>query len=112
MNDAIFKMYSDTKSLIKRAMTTEIGGVAERELIKEWNQATEILESSSPDYKNRYEQLVKNQESFTQEQINFICYQIGDWYIEWKDRLVIDLKEGTHRLGYAKEALKTMICGD
>lgn len=47
---------------------------------------------------------------FTQEQIDFICYQIGDWYLEWKNKLVVD--GGGHRLGFAKEMLKTMIVGD
>lgn len=112
MNDAIFKMYMDTRNLIKRAQSTEIVGVEERQLIQEWQQAVEILEASSPDYKNRYDRLIKNQESFTPEQIDFICYQIGDWYLEWKDRIVVDLKKGTHRLGYAKEQLKSIICGD
>lgn len=112
MNDAIFKMYMETRNLLKRASTSEIKGVEERELIQEWTRAIEVLEQTCPDYKVRYERLIKNQESFTPEQIDFICYQIGDWYIEWKDRIVVDLKEGTHRLGYAKEQLKTIICGD
>jgi hypothetical protein len=47
---------------------------------------------------------------FTAEQIDFICWQIGEWYLAWKDGIAN--KDGTHRLGYAKELLKTMICGD
>ena len=47
---------------------------------------------------------------FTPEQKDFICYQIGNWYLNWKDGIAN--KDGTHRLGYAKELLKTMICGD
>lgn len=47
---------------------------------------------------------------FTPEQIDWICYQIGDWYLEWKNRMVVD--GGGHRLGYAKEMLKVQICGD
>lgn len=46
---------------------------------------------------------------FTQEQKDYICYQIGEWYIKWKDRL-INFDDRTHRLGYAKEILKVMIC--
>lgn len=46
---------------------------------------------------------------FTKQQKDWICYQIGDWYITWKDRL-IDFDDRTHRLGYAKEILKNMIC--
>ncbi len=112
MNDTVFKMYVDLKKLISKAEKSEIKGTQEREMVQEWKISTEFLEHSCADYLPRYERLVKNQESFTPEQIDFICYQIGDWYIEWKDRIVVDLKEGTHRLGYAKEQLKSIICGD
>lgn len=112
MNDSIFRIYCDTKKLIEKATNSEIKGAAERELVAEWQNAIDVFDVISKDYKVRYERLIKNQSSFTPEQIDFICYQIGDWYMEWKDRLVIDLKEGTHRLGYAKEQLKTIICGD
>lgn len=49
--------------------------------------------------------------NFTTEQIDHICYQIGEWYLRWKDNMATG--EGRcHRLGFAKEQLKTMICGD
>ena len=48
---------------------------------------------------------------FTQEQKDFICHQIGEWYFNWKEKL-IDYEQKTHKLGYAKELLKTMICGE
>lgn len=44
---------------------------------------------------------------FTSKQIDHICYQIGDWYLMMKPLL-----EGQHNLGYMKERLKVMICGD
>ncbi len=44
---------------------------------------------------------------FTPKQIDHICFQIGEWYLGMKPLL-----EGTHNLGYQKEKLKTMICGD
>jgi len=44
---------------------------------------------------------------FTDLQIDHICYQIGDWYLMMKPLL-----EGQHNLGYMKEKLKTMICGE
>jgi len=47
---------------------------------------------------------------FTKQQVEFICYQIGEWYVEWKNQLV-DYDNKQHRLGYAKEALKERICG-
>jgi hypothetical protein len=46
---------------------------------------------------------------FTKQQVDFICYQIGDWYMQWRDQLV-DYKTRTHRLGAAKEALKERFC--
>ena len=48
-----------------------------------------------------------NKPKFTQEQKDFICYQIGDWYLKWKGNIT----NGQHRLGIAKEELKVMICG-
>lgn len=44
---------------------------------------------------------------FTSKQIDHICDQIGDWYLMMKPLL-----EGQHNLGYMKEKLKIMICGD
>ena len=46
---------------------------------------------------------------FTKQQVDFICYQIGEWYEQWKNQLV-DYETRTHRLGQAKEALKERIC--
>ena len=43
--------------------------------------------------------------AFTQEQKDFICHKIGEWYLSMKPLL-----EGTHNLGHMKERLKTMIC--
>jgi|FreactTroBogLake_1042271.scaffolds.fasta_scaffold47688_1 hypothetical protein len=45
--------------------------------------------------------------AFTEKQIDHICYQIGEWYLMMKPLL-----EGRHNLGYMKEKLKTMICGE
>ncbi len=48
---------------------------------------------------------------FTMEQENYICYQIGDWYLKWRNNIAVGEGIG-HRLGVAKEDLKVMICGD
>ena len=48
---------------------------------------------------------------FTKQQVDFICYQIGEWYVQWKDQL-IDYETKTHWLGQAKESLKERICGE
>lgn len=46
---------------------------------------------------------------FTPDQVNWICSQIGNWYLLWKYRIA-NYEEKTHSLGYAKEWLKEMIC--
>lgn len=50
---------------------------------------------------------VKGCAAFTRKQTDHICYQIGDWYLMMKPLL-----EGQHNLGFMKEKLKMMICGD
>lgn len=45
--------------------------------------------------------------TFTSKQIDHICYQIGEWYLAMKPLL-----EGQHNLGFMKEKLKIMICGE
>lgn len=51
---------------------------------------------------------MKKSPKFTQEQVDWICYQIGEWYLDWKTAIA---EPGVpHRLGYAKEKLKEMIC--
>ncbi len=47
-----------------------------------------------------------NRPEFTREQEDWLCEIIGDWYLYWKNRIC----EGEHRLGPAKEHLKTLIC--
>ena len=44
---------------------------------------------------------------FTTQQIDHICYQIGEWYLKMKPLLEVQ-----HNLGFMKKELKTMICGD
>lgn len=48
---------------------------------------------------------------FTTDQIDHICYQIGEWYIQWQSKMWVDGKPNQHWLGHAKEQLKEMICG-
>jgi hypothetical protein len=50
---------------------------------------------------------VKNYHPFTPKQIDHICYKIGEWYF-----LIKPLLEGSHNLGFMKERLKIMICGE
>lgn len=107
MNDALFEIYSDTKDIIKRI---ESCCNEDHSMDKEYIHLIEqikSLECTVPGIKERYLRRKKIIESFTPEQIDHICYQIGEWYMMTKPLL-----EGQHLLGYAKEKLKTMICGD
>lgn len=45
---------------------------------------------------------------FTEEQRDWICYAIGEWYLAWKTNICPAGVE--HKLGYAKECLKNAIC--
>lgn len=47
----------------------------------------------------------------TQEQQDWVCYQIGEWYMDWKRKIVAD-GSSQHRLGIAKEDLKMRLCED
>lgn len=47
----------------------------------------------------------------TQEQQQLLCELIDAWYCDWSNR-IIDWEDGTHRLGFAKEELKAVICDD
>ncbi len=112
MNNSIFSLYCELKRLLSKASESEILGIDERRLVLEWHHAIAELDILNKGYKENYDRMVINQSSFTREQIDFICYEIGDWYLEWKDRIIIDLEKGTHQLGYAKEQLKIKICGE
>lgn len=54
---------------------------------------------------------------FTREQEDWICYQIGEWYIQYKNKMTEHVGNckgcdcGTHILGAAKEMLKIRLCG-
>jgi hypothetical protein len=48
---------------------------------------------------------------FTEEQESWICYHIGEWYFYWQHRLC-NHENKTHKLGYAKEMLKAILCDD
>jgi hypothetical protein len=46
--------------------------------------------------------------NLTRQQEDAICYIIGEWYLSWKNK--ITYIGGEHKLGIAKENLKSMIC--
>jgi hypothetical protein len=46
---------------------------------------------------------------FTEEQQDYLCEVIGEWYLKWKGKITPNHQP--HSLGIAKEELKAMICG-
>lgn len=101
MEDVIYQMYRLTRELIDHPEK----GTTEEKLNKlsGFKLDLSMVEEKCPQYKKRYE----CEKSFTPEQIDHICYQIGEWYLTMKPLL-----QGQHNLGYMKERLKIMIVGD
>ena len=112
MNYNVYRMYAESQRLIKKAESSEEPlGDDELNLIADMKLSQTILEEAEPEYLRRYTMEQQMFKSFTPEQRDFICSQIGWWYLMWKENMATG--EGTqHRLGVAKEQLKTMICGD
>lgn len=109
MSNALYEMYRNSRDLLdKYEREKEHEGRTEfEEIVNGWREVITIIDTSHPQIKAWYERRKEMQKSFTREQQDFICYEIGDWYLMMKPLL-----EGTHNLGYMKEKLKTMICGD
>lgn len=76
-------------------------------MVKGWQEVIDIVNQYHPEIKELYMHKKEIQKSFTLEQVNFICEQIGDWYL-----MIKPLLEGQHNLGHMKERLKIMICGE
>lgn len=112
MNYQVYQMYLEQKRLIARAEAcTNEHGEEELSLLSDMKLSIAILEEADPEYLRRHKMEQEMYASFTPEQRDFICSQIGWWYLLWKGNMATG--EGTqHRLGVAKEGLKTMICGD
>jgi hypothetical protein len=107
MSDPIYQLYKHTKKMIEKADACCEKDHSDEVLFKEWRDAIETFDSLGRGYARQYEREKALIASFTQEQIDHICYQIGEWYLAMKPLL-----EGQHNLGHMKEVLKTMICGD
>lgn len=112
MNYHVYQMYLEQKRLIARAEACpNEHDEEEKSLLADMKLSITILEEADPEYLRRSKMEQEMYESFTPEQRDFICAQIGWWYLLWKENMATG--EGTqHRLGFAKEQLKTMICGD
>jgi hypothetical protein len=115
VNEAVFKMYmASKKNLEQFDADGGLDGFDDdfKNVISDLKLYHTLLEEKEPAYKERYDRIMAMQKSFTPEQRDFICYQIGDWYCEWQDKMWVDDKPNQHWLGRGKEDLKTMICGD
>ncbi len=110
MNDSIYKWYCSTKKLIKDL--NEHATDETDEIINAWKESIETMEIACPGIKEKYDRITELRQSFSSEKIDYICSMIDEWYLEWKDKMVIDSMPNQHRLGIAKENLKIMICGD
>lgn len=115
IHETIFDMYCRTKKLIDDAESCPKGThhTADMlEMLQGWRESNEVIETAYPDVKDMFRRRMEMINSFTCEQKDHICYQIGDWYIRWQDKMWVDGKPNQHWLGVAKEQLKTMICGE
>lgn len=113
MNYQVYRMYVESQRMIARAEANPEGlSESEKSLIADMRLSQAILEEAVPEYVARYKMETTMWETFTYEQRDFICAQIGHWYLMWKDKMWVDGKENQHWLGRGKEDLKTMICGD
>ncbi len=101
-------------SIIEEAKTIVEGKRNDEELnlVADMKLSQTLLEEVAPEYRARYEMEQKMFATFTPEQKDFICSQIGWWYLMWKDRMWVDNTPNQHWLGRGKEDLKTMICGE
>lgn len=113
MNKTLYDWYENSRDALARYELEQQGQepheVDEQiaEMVKGWEEAIEMIEKSYPEIKGWYKHKKEMQKSFTSDQINFICEQIGEWYLIMKPLL-----EGQHNLGHMKEKLKDMICGE
>jgi hypothetical protein len=106
MNDLGYQLYKATKQLIERTNCCDKDH-SDEELFKKWYETIKTFDNFGRGYAERYQREKDLIASFTPDQINHICSQIGDWYLMMKPLL-----EGQHNLGHMKERLKLMICGD
>lgn len=110
MNAETKKMESNAKYEIYRLLRLS----ASREESTDKEELTRIIkemEEADPYLPELFNLKEDAKYSLTDKQKDYICYQIGEWYLKWKLNL-IDYDSRTHKLGFAKEDLKNMICGD
>lgn len=113
MNYGVFRMYVESKKVVNKLEAEKNNlGQDELNLLADMKLSHTILEEQEPEYLRRYTMEQNMSSSFTPEQKDFICGQIGWWYLIWKEKMWVDNEPNQHWLGRGKEDLKTMICGD
>ncbi len=113
MNYGVYRMYAENRRLIARAEAcTNDHSPEELSLLADMKLRQVILEEQEPEYPARYKMEQTMFATFTREQVDFICAQIGRWYLIWENNMWIEDSPNQHWLGRGKEDLKTMICGD
>lgn len=106
-------MYAASRKLVEKLEANlEECGENELNLLSDMKLSHVIMDEEQPEYPARYKMEETMFATFTPEQKDFICAQIGWWYLMWKDRMWVDDKPNQHWLGRGKEDLKTMVCGD
>lgn len=114
MNDILYTLYKNCRDLLERYHKEKEADdpIELTRLVESWETNIDVLGAANPEFQQRYEHAKSIISSFTSEQVDWICWQIGDWYLEWQDKMWVKDKPNQHWLGTAKEQLKTMICGD
>ena len=113
MNNHLYGMYVASRSMVDHLEASlDIFGEAELTLLSDMKLSHVIIDETKPEYAARYKMEQTMFASFTPEQRDFICSQIGHLYLLWKDRMWIEDNPNQHWLGIGKEDLKTMICGE
>jgi hypothetical protein len=113
MNKTLYDWYENSRNALAQYELKSQGQESHEfdeqidEMIKDWQEIIDALDKNHPQIKEWYMRKKSMQKSFTPDQLYFICEQIGDWYLMMKPLL-----KGEHNLGYMKEKLKTMICGE
>lgn len=113
MNYGVYRMYAESKKMVdKLEANRDQGSEAELSLLADMKLSQAIMDEQEPAYAARYKMEQTMFATFTREQVDFICAQIGWWYLMWENKMWVEDTPNQHWLGRGKEDLKTMICGD
>lgn len=113
MNYAIYRMYVEKRKTIEiLEVNKDKLGEEELSYLADLKLDYPVLDEMNSEYARRYKMEQEMFKSFTPEQKDFICAQIGWWYLMWKEKMWKKDKPNKHWLGIGKQELKTMICGE